>query len=176
MKISCHQSRWWRNLGKAFDWFESILVACGGLLCVLLVLIISYDVVARYFFNSPTSWVLDISGYMLIYVLFLGAGWLLKEDGHVSIDIVVKLISPKPRKIVIFIAYIICSLACLLLIWNGWALAWDAYSNAIPLWRGILVPKHILYWPVPFGGLLLLVECLRKAKECLGKEDKEAKR
>lgn len=160
----------WRDLTKGFDWLESVFSYITGLMYVTVMLITCYDVIMRYIFNSPTHWVSDVSGYILVYSLFFGAGWLLREDGHVKIEFVFEHLSVKIQRILNFLIYIIISLSCLLLMWLGLELAWDAYSKGITLWRGIVVPKHILYWPVAFGSFLLFIESVRKVKKHMREE------
>lgn len=170
MNIRCHLLKLWASSAKMFDWFESVLSYCTGLMYIVVMLIMSYDVLMRYLLNSPTNWASDVSGYILLYSLFLGAGWLLREDGHVKIDFVVDRLSVRVRRILNFQIYIVVSVSWLLVIWLALGLAWDAYSKGITLWRNIVVPKHILYWPVVFGSFLLFIESARKAKKYMREE------
>lgn len=53
----------------------------------LLMLIASYEVVMRYGFNAPTIWAWDINKQLFSLIVFLGAGYTLLKNGHVSVDI-----------------------------------------------------------------------------------------
>lgn len=59
-------------------------VACW--LCVLLVLVIVYEVIARYFFGAPTIWAHETGTMMGIAIASLGWAYTHKHRGHVSID------------------------------------------------------------------------------------------
>lgn len=63
---------------------------------IALVTAMVYEVVARYVFNAPTEWSYDIA-YMGSGSLFiLGVSWTLRENAHIRIDIVRKLL---PKRI-----------------------------------------------------------------------------
>ncbi len=50
---------------------------------------ITMDVFLRFFFNTPTIWVDELSNYTLLMMSFLGLAWALSEKSHIRIDIVV---------------------------------------------------------------------------------------
>ena len=53
---------------------------------VPLVLAVSYEVIARYFFHAPTIWVYDVT-YMLYAAIFmLGAAYALHKGAHIRTD------------------------------------------------------------------------------------------
>ena len=72
---------------RTFDRILDSLAAMAGGLILFACLIVSYEVFMRYFLNSPTSWTLEISEYCLLWITFLGTAWLLREDGHVKVDL-----------------------------------------------------------------------------------------
>ena len=55
---------------------------------LLLVFTMTYEVVARYGFNSPTLWSYDLSYFLGSMTLMLGMAYTLKIKGHVYIDII----------------------------------------------------------------------------------------
>ena len=52
-----------------------------------LVLLICLDVTARSLRLFATPWTLDIAQYSLYLITFFGAPWVLREGGHISIDV-----------------------------------------------------------------------------------------
>ena len=62
----------------------------AGTLLVGAVLIVSLEICMRYFFRRPQVWTVEVCEYILFILAFLGAPWLLKKGGHVSVDIVVE--------------------------------------------------------------------------------------
>ncbi len=58
--------------GKAFGW-----------LIILMTLGMSYEVAARYLFNAPTTWSLDVSFIMYGSMFMMGGAYTLSRGGHV---------------------------------------------------------------------------------------------
>lgn len=72
--------------------------AGAGVLCVVaMMLIITFDVIARYVFNSPTMWGGEIASYLMIAIVFLGLGQNLRQGSHIRIDVVTNLVPPRFR-------------------------------------------------------------------------------
>ena len=61
-------------------------VVSGGLI-ICLGLLATMEGVLRGFFSQPTSWSLDLSQYILIWMVFLGTSYAFQEKGHVSVDL-----------------------------------------------------------------------------------------
>ncbi|MGI9426260.1 MAG: TRAP transporter small permease [Hyphomicrobiaceae bacterium] len=55
----------------------------------LIVVFYVYEVVTRYFFNSPTAWVSDFVSYALCASVFLALPKVTKDKGHVAVTILV---------------------------------------------------------------------------------------
>lgn len=62
--------RWIRALVKGINGFSTITANTIRWLVLIMMSITAYDVVARYFFNSPTIWAYELVG------LLLGSFWL----------------------------------------------------------------------------------------------------
>ena len=76
-----------KYLEAIFDTIINISAIFAGVLIILIMLCVCVDVIMRYFFNSPLFWVVELGEYAMLYITFTGAAWLLKTDGHVTIDI-----------------------------------------------------------------------------------------
>lgn len=80
--------------------------AGAAVLCVVaMMLIITYDVIARYVFNSPTMWGGEIASYLMIAIVFLGLGQNLRLGSHIRIDIFTNLVTPRARLFLEVLAY-----------------------------------------------------------------------
>lgn len=62
------------------------VLACCALVAIVCITI--YEIVMRYFLNSPTIWVSDAVRYLLACVILLGLPDVTLRQGHVSIDLV----------------------------------------------------------------------------------------
>ena len=65
---------------KVFIFIASVMMA--GLMIIVCV-----DLTLRYVFNSPLIWGTEVTEILLLYITFLGAAQVFRENSHVVIDI-----------------------------------------------------------------------------------------
>ncbi len=150
-----------RNLSKIFDNFLIALAYLSGILMVLMMLSVSYEVVMRYFFNSPTRWAMDFSGYMQHALVLLGAAWVLKTGAHTRIDFLVDRLSTRAQAIINIFTSIIALVACAIFFWKGFEATWGAYQRGDFLYREVEIPSAPLLGIIPFAFLLLCIQFAR---------------
>src|SRR6056297_2420064 len=84
-----------------YRWID-FAASTGGVaaaICLATVtVIITYEVIMRYVFNSPTFWVGELSIFLCMGIGFLGIAYALKNDSHFAITIVVDRLSRKGRR------------------------------------------------------------------------------
>jgi len=150
-------------LSTIFDRTIEVLAVFARVLVVCVMLVVCADVVMRYFFNSPMFWVLESTQFALVFITFLGATWVLKNDGHVRMDIVINRFSPRTQDRINIVTSILCALVCLVVTWYGVKVGWD-YIQINYLYPGSLViPAYLLEAVIPIGGFLLFIQFLRRA-------------
>jgi TRAP-type mannitol/chloroaromatic compound transport system permease small subunit len=145
---------------NAIDRFTDVIGFWVAWLNVPLVLAVSYEVVARYFFNAPTIWVFDVT-YMLYGTIFmLGAAYALHKGAHIRTDFFFEAWSTRTKGLIdstAYLAFFFPSLIVFLIVSaeEGWyAFLINETSEQTP-WRPILWPFK---WVVPLTCLLLLIQ------------------
>jgi TRAP-type mannitol/chloroaromatic compound transport system permease small subunit len=135
--------------GKAVAW-----------LCLILVMELVYDTIARYGFNAPTEWSYDIS-YMLYGTMFMiGAAYTLLLDEHVRIGVLYDRVSDRSRAIINVMGYIIFFFpVTLALLWYGTDYAiqsWKITEHAgVSMWSPPIYPFKTV---IPVAAFLLLLQ------------------
>ena len=145
---------------RAIDKFTDFTGTLVAWLNVLLVLVVGYEVIARYAFGAPTVWSFDLT-YMLYSTIFmLGSAYALHKGAHVRTDFFFEKWSIRTRNMIDSVAYIVLFFPalCVFLIVSGHE-AWYAFdigetSEQTP-WRPILWPFKSV---VPLTCLLLLIQ------------------
>lgn len=130
-------------------------------------LIIFYDVVMRYLFNSPTTWALEISEYMLVLLCFMGAAELQRRKKHIKMNFFYLKFSMKVRKLFDLLSYLLLVVFSSVLFWNSLKMTLTAYkyeslSNSL-----LEVPLYIPYAIIPIGMFLLLLQGIVDVLTCL---------
>ena len=130
----------------------------SGLATLALAVIISFDVVMRYFFNRPQLLVDEISPFLLLLVIFGAAAQTFRVGGHVRVDLVTTHLSAPARAWLRAITLAIGILFLSVVIWVTTQSALTAYRygrvSAVmlyPLWVPMLL--------IP-AGLLLMALCM----------------
>jgi len=69
----------------------------AGLATLAIVLLISYDVGMRYFFNEPQVFVDELASFLELLVVFGGAAYTFRAGGHVRVDLLTGRLAPAAR-------------------------------------------------------------------------------
>jgi len=147
--------------GSIYDWG---VVACGllgGILILLNGLFVTYEVTMRYLFNSPTTWVMEISIYVTMASTFLSLAYALREKAHVKVDFITNYLSGRTLIILEIFTSFLAVLYCLILGWEGLKMAATALRNWEVSPSVLRVPVFIPQVFIPFGSILLTLEFIR---------------
>lgn len=132
----------------------------SGFATLAIVLLVSYDVAMRYFFNDPQIFVDEVASFLEVLVVFGGAAYTFRAGGHVRVDLVTGRLRPGTR----------AGLRALTLLLGVVFLAvviWVTAQSAITAWRYGRVSTVMLYplWLpmalIPAGLALLALAMLR---------------
>ncbi len=154
------------TLTRAAKWFDRLnrcLAAIGCALMVLITLAICTEIVTRKLFNITNPWLVELSEIVLLYVTFLGAAWVLGNDKHVTLDVLLNLLSENNQRRMHVALSILGAVACFVLTWFGVVVALDQFHNDI---REPTIMAPLTFWitsVVPFGFVLLGVQFVRRA-------------
>ena len=140
---------------------DALGLVAGALLCGLVALI-CLDVTARTFKLFPTPWSLDIAEYALYAITFLGAPWVLREDGHIAIEIFVERLPPRARRWARHAADALGGVVCAVLLYYSSRALWRSYAAQNLVYETFVFPEWYLYVIAPPVFLLLLLLFLRR--------------
>ena len=139
---------------------DALAIVAGALLCALVVLIL-VDVAARYLRWFSLAWGLEASEYMLYAITFLGAPWVLRERGHIAIELVVERLPPRPRAFVQRGADVLGALVCVALLFVSCRVLWRSYASGTMVHKSFVFPEWLVYAGMPVVFLILLLLYLR---------------
>ena len=143
----------------------------AGFATLAIVLLVSYDVLMRYFLDRPQLFVDEVASFLQVLVVFGGAAYTFRVGGHVRVDLLTGHARPSAR------AWL--RLLCLLigLVFLG-AVIWVTTQSALTALRYGRVSAVMLYplWPpmlvIPAGlalmGLAMLVTLTRQLRALRG--------
>lgn len=117
------------------------LAVVPAFLLLILGLLTFIDVTGRNVFRAPLPGSFDIISYLVAVVVFTSAPFIARSRGHIVVDLLDPLYSPRARRIRDIIVEVICGFCMLLLCWWIGVYAWEAYEFdrvsqdiSIPIW------------------------------------------
>jgi C4-dicarboxylate transporter DctQ subunit len=154
MKVS---ERFW----AIFDRTITALMAMSCALIVLDALAVTVDVLMRKFFGITYVYLFEMTEFSLLWMTFLGTAWIMKNNNHIRVDLVVNRLNPRHGAIVIIVASIISVLVLMLATgYSAW-LTWHDYQTHFILSTILRPVKWSVEIIIPIGFLLLLIQLIR---------------
>ncbi|MBW1997053.1 MAG: TRAP transporter small permease [Deltaproteobacteria bacterium] len=148
--------------GRFFDRIIETLAFLAGVLLSFILVSVSIEVFMRYFLNRPLQWVIELTEYALLYVTFLGSAWVLKEERHISVDVIVSTMSPRTQAYLGLVGTGIGIVVCLVLIWFGFGTAWDHFVRKVYNPTILEFPKAPIIAIIPVGSIFLIIQFVRR--------------
>ena len=156
-----HISQLFRYLAGAIDRVNRAAGVVSSWLVVGLVGLTLYDVVMRYLFRSGSVAAQELEWHFFSIIFLLGAGYTLKSDGHVRVDLLYasKRFSDRQRAVVDLLGHIFFLIPfAALIIWSAVPFAVDAFTRAeMSPDPGGLPWRWIIKAVIPLGFTLLLL-------------------
>ena len=131
-------------------------------LVVFMMLSVVYEVVARYVFNRPTIWSMEINQYLLCGYTALAGGYALLHRSHVNVDILYARFGVRTRAFADILTSLFFFSFVLTLIWKSGFMAWDALVDGERSDSLLAAPLFPVKAAIPVGGLLILLQGLAK--------------
>ena len=130
-----------------------------AILLVCMVIIVFSNVISRYFLKAALAWSEEVSRFMFIWLVFLGAVLAYQSNEHLGLDLITKKLPKKIGLVVAIICDLIVMYALFLITVGGQDLAIQSWKWLSP---ATSVSYGIVYLIVPIcGGLMLLQTVLK---------------
>ena len=140
-------------IGRYCQLMTMIIVICLG----VMVLMVFGNVVMRYAFNSGIAVSEELSRWLFLWLIFLGASIAVHEQAHMGSDMVLELLPPKLQKVAVVVGQ-------LLMLWATWLIFSGSLAQTKINWD-VLAPvtEYSMAWVYSTGvvfavstGLMLL--------------------
>jgi len=149
------------GLASALDWLETALAWLAAGLVLYIMATISADVIGRYFLGSPIGWAIEFAEYALLAIPFLSMAWLVREGGHVKIDLVLNALPPPTRATLNAVTNFLAALTCGAAAYFAIATTVSQYERGVVTIGIYPMPKYLLIALIALGLTLGAIELLR---------------
>jgi len=152
-----------RAAGRLVD----VLISACGLLALILVaalaICVGLEVVMRYFFGAPTRWVIEFSEYALLWLAFLAGAWILREEGHVRVEMLTELLPPPWQRKFHFVTSWLGAGVCAVFFWVTTDYVVRIQQSGEMLFKSVPLEKWTIMAVMPPGLALLALQFVRRA-------------
>lgn len=141
----------------------NLFIFLAGILFIYLMLSVFIEaVILRYFLGITTDWIREVAQYTLLFMTFLGTAWVLRNEGHVKMDLLLERLKPKPQALMNIITSVVAAIACLVVAWYGVRVTWDDIQTGYYMASALQPSSWFLMLIIPIGSFLLFIQFLRR--------------
>jgi TRAP-type C4-dicarboxylate transport system permease small subunit len=142
---------------RLIDLLDAVLKNVLVFLMAAMVAAVSWQVISRYVFSSPSSWTEEVARFLLIWIGVLGAAYAFRTGVHLGLDLLPKKLSGRSAELLKqFTAAVVVLFAATVLVVGGGSLVsltWELrqYSAVLGL------PIAFVYSVIPAAGALICI-------------------
>lgn len=139
------------NIRKIIDVVLSSLCA---VIFAVMVVVGTYQIVTRYFFNSPSTVSEELLTYSFTWMALLASAYVFGKRDHMRMGFVADQLTGTPRKILeIVIECLIMLLAASVMVYGGYNIMQLTMTQVT---ASLGIPMGVIYTVVPLSGILIV--------------------
>ena len=149
-----------RRILKVIDLANEKLAWMGGYVLLIAMILVPYEVVMRYIFNSPTSWSMEMTQFLFCTMVVLGGGWVLLTGSHVNVDIIYNRFGIRARAIISILTSLLLFTFLFLVFRQNLLAAMQSLAWRETSASGWNPPLYPIKFIIPLGVLFLLLQSI----------------
>lgn len=138
---------------------QVVMIVCAIAL-VLAALVLTYSVAARYFLKISTEWQDEVAVFLLVGATFLSSAFVQSYRGHVGIEALSSVLSPRVNRWRMLLVDLFSTLFCAFFAYKSWTLFHEAWSDGQTTTSSWGPPLWIPYSAMALGMTLLFLQIL----------------
>lgn len=140
-----------KTIKNILDKITSLSSIC---IFILMVLMVTYQVVARYFFASPSSITEALTRYSFVWLIIISATYMFGQREHIYISVIKDKLSQGAKRVVnILIECVTIIFALLVMVYGGFTIS---KMNLLQIDSILNIPTGIIYSIIPVCGVIIV--------------------
>ncbi|MEM6305835.1 MAG: TRAP transporter small permease [Pseudomonadota bacterium] len=132
----------------------------GACLMALTGAMLTYEVIARYFFIKPTIWAAELSQLCLIWGCLLSMAWVLSMRRHITVNAVTGLLPAGAQKVCVAVSLVLLIVFSAIVAFWGFDIFHDSWVRGRTTGSLLNLPSWVAELSVPVGFALLTAQGL----------------
>ena len=148
------------------NYYDKIVKYSGYLASALFIsigFIVSYEVIMRYLFNSPTIWVNEVSRFLQIWATYLALTYSFHKQDFIRITVLYDRLNKTGKKILDFISFIFIIIFSCFVVYYGWLIAYDSLKVGRTSSTILDVPSFLTELAIPLCFAFLVIRVILEA-------------
>jgi len=148
------------------SYYDKIVKYSGYLASALFIsigFIVSYEVIMRYLFNSPTIWVNEVSRFLQIWATYLALTYSFHKQDFIRITVLYDRLNKTGKKILDFISFIFIIIFSCFVVYYGWLIAYDSLKVGRTSSTILDVPSFLTELAIPLCFAFLVIRVILEA-------------
>lgn len=136
-------------------WMDKIIMGACIVLFAFMVVIGSYQIITRYFFNAPSTVSEELLTYSFVWMALLASAYVFGIRDHMRMGFLADKIKGRGRQVLdIFIELLILAFALLTLIWGGSSIMQLSMQQ---MTASLGIPMGYVYIILPVSGVAIVI-------------------
>lgn len=135
-------------------------------------LVIVTQVIFRYFFHHTFTWAEELSRYLMVLSVFLGAALAIRTQSLIAVEVLAENISQRARKILKLFVYTLCIIFFIVLLVVSIQMVGDVSRQLSP---ALQIKMSIPYMAIPIGAAALILNSIAVILELIMNKKSEEK-
>ncbi|WMS41410.1 TRAP transporter small permease [Acuticoccus sp. MNP-M23] len=140
---------------------DKLVSVAAGIALLIVTFTIFLNATGRYTIGATFLGGEELARLLTVWITFVAAYTMLREDGHVSIDLLVRVVPMPVQRALRGIAALIGTFTMAYLAWRAWQLCAFSFGTG-QLGTTLPVPRGLFFAPVCVGAVLMTVAFLEK--------------
>jgi TRAP-type C4-dicarboxylate transport system permease small subunit len=137
------------------------MAALAASLMAAMMVVICIDVLLRNLGYQSSAHFFTFTEYALLMVPCMGAPWLVREKGHIHVEILLMSLRPRLRARMTVAIGLICIAICLVIAWYGFRITLTDFLQAEKDVRSLDMPRWMVVMWIPLSFFLMAAEFAR---------------
>jgi TRAP-type C4-dicarboxylate transport system permease small subunit len=133
----------------------------AAFLIAAMMVIITVDVIVRNLGYQSSAHFFTFTEYALLVVPCMGAPWLVREKGHIYVEILLMHLRPRARRWLMRCIGVACIAVCLVIAWYGFGVTIADFRGAEKDVRSFDMPRWMVVGWIPLAFLMMAIEFAR---------------
>ena len=146
---------------RSYDRLMYGMAWCAGFLMAAMMISICVDVMLRNLGFQSSAHLFTFTEYALLIVPCLGAPWLVRERGHIYVEIVLMQLGAGNRRRMGYVIGGFCIVVCAVLAWYGFDVTLTNYLRRDVDVRSMDMPRWMIVIFIPLSFAMMAFEFLR---------------